>query len=90
MDLAGRYTRIHPVFHVSLLKPHLAGGTAGTPPEPIEVDGALEYTIDRIIRHRYPASRREYLIRWQGYDASEDTWLRAEDLAHAREILDTY
>ena len=72
---------------MSLLRPHVAGGTSGSPPDPIEVAGELEYTVEKIIRHRYPASRREYLVRWLGYDTSEDTWLRAEDLEHAQDIL---
>ena len=78
------------MFHVSLLKTHLAGGTAGTRPEPIEVDGALEYHVERIVRHRYHGQRRQYLVRWEGYDASEDTWLRADELEHARERLEAY
>ena len=41
LDLKGRFTRVHPVFHVSLLHRFIAGGD-GTPliiepPEPIEV-----------------------------------------------------
>ena len=39
LDLKGRFTHIHPVFHVSLLCRFVAGGNGIKPPEPIEVEG---------------------------------------------------
>ena len=38
LDLKGRLTRVHPVFHVSLLRRFVAGGDGVEPPEPIEVE----------------------------------------------------
>ena len=38
LDLKGRFTRVHPVFHVSLLRRFVAGGNGVEPPEPIEVE----------------------------------------------------
>ena len=38
LDLKGRFTRVHPVFHVSLLCRFLAGGDRIELPEPIEVE----------------------------------------------------
>ena len=38
LDLKGRFTRVHPVFHVSLLRRFVAGGDGIEPPEPIEVE----------------------------------------------------
>ena len=38
LDLKGQFTRIHPVFHVSLLCRFVAGGDRIEPPEPIEVE----------------------------------------------------
>ena len=39
LDLQGRFTGVHNVFHVSQLKPHLPGGTSEEPPPPVEVEG---------------------------------------------------
>ena len=39
LDLKGWFTRVHPVFHVSLLRRFVAGGDGIEPPEPIEVKG---------------------------------------------------
>ena len=37
LDLKGWFTRVHPVFHVSLLRRFVAGSNGIEPPEPIEV-----------------------------------------------------
>ena len=42
--------KVHPVFHVSLLKPY--NGVPVPPPSPIEVDGEEEYIIHKIVNHR--------------------------------------
>ena len=38
LDLKGRFTHIHPVFHISLLCRFVASGYGIEPPEPIEVE----------------------------------------------------
>ena len=38
LDLKGRFTHVHPVFHVSLLRRFVAGSNGIEPPEPIEVN----------------------------------------------------
>ena len=37
LDLKGRFTCVHPVFHVSLLRKFVAGSDGIVPLEPIEV-----------------------------------------------------
>ena len=37
LDLKGRFTHVHLVFHVSLLHRFVAGGDGIEPPEPIEI-----------------------------------------------------
>ena len=90
LDMSGRFDRVHPVFHVSLLKSHTAGGSSAGPPEPVEIAGHLEYQVERILRHRGVGARRRYQVRWVGYDDSEDTWLSEEDLANALDVLAEY
>ena len=87
LDLKQKYARIHPVFHVSLLKKHMAGGASPAPPDPIEVDGQQEYEVEKILGHRQLRNRTQYLVRWRGYDASEDQWLPEDALDNARAIL---
>ncbi|KAF4028990.1 Calponin homology domain-containing proteinromo [Phytophthora infestans] len=52
---------------------------------------AAFYTVDHIVNHRLFNKKREYLVRWEHYDESEDTWEKAEKLrADVPEIVHTY
>jgi len=70
--------KIHPVFHVSLLKPYLSDGRV-QPPGPILVDGEAYFTIERVLDHRVNKRRRhaaqiEYLVKWLDYGAEHNSW----------------
>ena len=69
--------QVHPVFHVSLLKPYRTDGRL-QPPLPHLVDGEVFYPIERIVDHRSTKHGRrtvhEYLIRWLGYGPEHNSW----------------
>jgi len=46
-----------------------------------------QYEVERIVAHRRRGRGMEYLIRWKGYDAFEDTWEPERNLDGCREIL---
>lgn len=78
LDLPPTY-RIHPVFHVSLLKEyHESMAVKPLPPSPEIIDGVPFYKVEQILsrRERRVGRRtiREYLIKWQGYDESHNRW----------------
>ncbi|CAI7851950.1 unnamed protein product [Closterium sp. NIES-54] len=88
--------KIHNAFHVQLLKPYqdpnkLYTGRQPPPPPPVLVNDELEYEIESVLAHR---RRRhgalEFLVRWKGYDPSEDSWVSAEDMRNARRSLRNY
>ena len=93
LALTPPYTRLHPVFHASLLRPHVPSDAALFPgrapithPPPDLAGGdqqtfVAEAVIDkRIRRARNGRNVTEYLVRWAGYTADDDTWEPARHL----------
>ena len=88
--------RIHPVFHNSLLKPYnetTAHGPNFTRPPP-EIVGGEEghYEIEKILTQRPTRNKKstQYLVKWKGYPDSENSWIPAKELTHAKELLKKY
>lgn len=89
---------VHPVFHVSLLKPYKKNGTVQPPPPALLLtdDGEQIYTVDAILDHRDTKLRgnrisRKYLVAWKGYGPDRNSWEREENIsASCHEALDRY
>lgn len=81
--------KIHPRFHVKLLEP-------ADPETPLqttfhyETEEDNEFEVEKIVSHRGPPRRREYLIKWLGYDESENTWEPQKNLTNCRQLLAQY
>jgi len=88
LALPPEMSRIHPVFHVSLLEPFNAntieGCTAPAPPL-MEVEGEIEYEVEAILDSRLYHSKLQYLVSWLGYN--EQTWEPPEHVAHCPELV---
>jgi hypothetical protein len=85
--------RIHDVFHACLLSPHKETEEHRpnyTNPPPDLIDGEQEYEIEAIVAHRKQGRQTQYLVKWKGYDSSENTWLFERDLLNAGETLTNY
>ena len=78
--------KVHPVFHVSQLKPYtspIASFPSRSPislqPFPVLVtddngDIAVEWLVDRIIEHRIVDKGLEFLTKWTGFSDNDNTW----------------
>ena len=83
LDLPPDAGKIHPVFHISLLEP--ADGSI-----PLQTsfgmtsDEDQQHEVDRILDRK----GQLYLIRWKGYDNSEDTWEPKSNIAN--DLLEEY
>jgi len=88
------HLRVHPVFHVSKLKPYHSDGRIQPPPVPLIIDGQEEYVVDMVHAHRDVGSGsrkvRQYLVRWAGYTPEHDTWEPERNLSNAQDMVDAY
>ena len=78
VDLPGLQS-IHPVFHASLLEPYHEDAAILHPQRPgqhiLGSHGDDIYQVDRIVDHRKNSDDQwEYLVKWAGYDDSENSW----------------
>src|SRR5437588_81945 len=88
--------RVHPVFHNSLLKPYVE--TSAHRPNfarpPPEIIGGEEghYEIKEILQEHPTRNRKstQYLVKWKGYPDSENSWLPAKELTHAKDTLQKF
>jgi hypothetical protein len=94
--------RIHPVFHISKLRPHRASERFDphrppppSRPPPEVVDQQEEYEVEAILDHRMSKWRnrmyKQYLVHWKGYPEWDSTWEWADTLeTNARQVVEDY
>jgi hypothetical protein len=49
-----------------------------------------EWEVEEIKNHRIYDNDTEYLIKWKGYDNSENTWEPIENLTGCKQLLEEY
>jgi hypothetical protein len=88
--------KVHPTFHVSLLKPYYEDTLRPERkqvlrPPPELVGDHLEYEVEGILKSRNTKRKgKEYLVKWRGYHEKEATWVEAKHMVNAKEVVDLY
>ncbi|CAI7920742.1 unnamed protein product [Closterium sp. NIES-53] len=88
--------KLHNAFHVQLLKPYKDPnqqfqGRQLPPPPPVLIQDEPEYGVERVLTHRRRGGKTlEFLLRWKGYDPTEDSWVAEADMGNARRALKDY
>jgi hypothetical protein len=82
--------KLHPVFHVSLLKE--LKGQEYQAPAPTKVrDGEPEWEVDTIVTHRtLSGNQKDYLVHWKGYGREWQSWLTEEAMQGSPALLRDY
>ena len=86
------HIKAHPVFHISLLRryQHPNENTPDIMPDPVELledgQGAI-FVVDKILDRRTYRGKVQYLVKWKGYDESENQWRYLKDLADCSDAV---
>ncbi|KAI2645361.1 Transposon Ty3-G Gag-Pol polyprotein [Labeo rohita] len=85
--------RIHPTFHVSLLKPFSPSttdtpGAEAEPPPPEVLDQPSIYMVHELLDSRRRGGHLEYLIDWEGYGPEEQSWVPRDDVLDPTLLLE--
>ncbi|KAJ2914471.1 hypothetical protein MD484_g5943, partial [Candolleomyces efflorescens] len=86
-------SRLHPVFHTSLLEPYSDPTEFHThaSPEPFQLADDPALAVANILDCRKIGHRYEYLVRWANKSDSEDSWIALPDLpTTANELIDRF
>jgi hypothetical protein len=92
LALPKELSRIHNVFHVSLLEPWQSRDGSEDLPMPVtlEDDSIPEYEVETILEHRKRKGQKEYFVKWKGWPDSYNQWELEENLVGAPDVLRDY
>ncbi|KAJ9516318.1 hypothetical protein QJQ45_001057 [Haematococcus lacustris] len=92
LDLPASMSRLHPVFHVSLIKPYTGTDVGFMPPPVTWMDETPVYYVERLLDHKGVKDNKAgfYLVQWEGYDSTHNTWEPRSNLTDCDKILAEY
>lgn len=96
LKLPDALSRLHPVFHISLLQPWRDDKEfpdhVPTAPLPAVYENDDQYYVEALLDKRVThAGRRttiQYLVRWKGYGPEDDQWVAASNIE--KSLIDAY
>ncbi|KAG1974134.1 retrotransposable element [Pimephales promelas] len=89
LKLSANLRRVHPVFHVSCIKPVIHAPPRPVTP-PVRVEGAPVYRVRRLLDVRPWGRGHQFLVDWEGYGPEERCWIPSRDVLDRSLIDDFY
>ncbi|EFQ96955.1 hypothetical protein MGYG_09215 [Nannizzia gypsea CBS 118893] len=83
------HMKIHPVFHVSLIE-KAPQNAKPYEPEIQQENQEQEYEVERILDEKRINGKIHYLVKWKGYDDSENTYEPMRNLQNATQAIEKY
>ena len=92
LELPPGMSRVHPVFHVSLLeKFHPPREDLNFQPGPVELEEDNEhFEVEAILAHKESTSGKLFLVKWLGWGNDSNTWEPEEHLDNCELLLQEY
>ena len=75
---------------MALYKEDEIEGRKVTEPPALVVGGDKEFEIEEVLDAKRVGRRLWYLVRWKGYNASEDSWEPIGNLGNAKEAIEDF
>ena len=93
LELPPGLTRLHDVFHTSLisLDPNdPLPGQIQEPPGPIQIDNEEEWEVEQILDSRFYYGRVQYRVKWRGHNTPDLIWHAADNFENAPDSVKAY
>ncbi|CAI7806275.1 unnamed protein product [Closterium sp. NIES-53] len=91
LNLSHLTSKLRPRFCGPFLVEAQFQGRQLPPPPPVLIQDEPEYEVERVLTHlRRGGKTLEFLLRWKGYDPTEDSWVAEADMGNARRALKNY
>lgn len=88
--------KIHPVFHVHLLRRWYSDPSRPIHPDPIIIQGNEEFEVEAILDHRPKTATGpqyhglQYLVKWKNYGPEHNQFQDRADMTHCRTLIREY
>jgi hypothetical protein len=86
-------SKLHPVFHVSLLEPFIETSIDNREvvgQQPIELQDDNQFEVEQVINARIQDNVLQFLLQWKGYGIEDRSWEPFEEISCRRLISEFY